>query len=64
MFPFSNIFQSFNISGAELLQTLDILQSGAAGLYQFGGIQTTVRAVKPSENGGGFKFVSARMMNG
>lgn len=59
MFPFDNIFQSFNISGAELLQTLSILQSGDKGLYQFYGIETTVQRVD-----GDFKFVSARMSSG
>lgn len=38
MFPFDNVFKSFNISGAELWKTLEIIQSGDAGLYQFSGI--------------------------
>ena len=42
MFPFDNIIESFNISGAELLQTVNVLQSGSKGLYSFYGIQTTV----------------------
>jgi 2',3'-cyclic-nucleotide 2'-phosphodiesterase (5'-nucleotidase family) len=59
MFPFDNIFQSFNISGAELLATLQILQSGDKGLYQFSGIQTTVM-----RDGDKFKFISAKMSDG
>jgi|688.fasta_scaffold317235_1 hypothetical protein len=59
MFPFDNIVQRFNISGAELLATLQILQSGTKGLYQFYGIQTTV-----IPDGAKFKFVSAKMSNG
>ena len=59
MFPFENIIQSFNISGDELLKTLDVLQSGSKGLYAFYGIQTTVQKV-----GSRFKFVSAKMMDG
>ena len=59
MFPFDNIIQSFNISGSELLKTLDILQSGDKGLYSFYGIQTTV-----TKDGAKFKFKSAKMMDG
>ena len=59
MFPFDNIIQAFNISGAELLKTLDALQSGDKGLYAFYGIQTTV-----TRDGYKFKFQSAKMMDG
>lgn len=59
MFPFDNVFRSFNISGAELLKTLEIIQSGDKGLYQFYGIETTVT---PDDDK--FKFVSARMADG
>lgn len=59
MFPFDNVFKSFNISGAELLKTLEIIQSGDKGLYQFYGIKTTVKRVQDD-----FKFVSAQMADG
>ena len=59
MFPFDNQFMSFNISGAELLETLKILQSGRKGLYQFWGIQTTVTRGKDH-----YVYKSAKMMNG
>lgn len=59
MFPFDNVFMSFNISGAELLKTLEIIQSGDKGLYQFYGIQTTVRKAQDS-----FKYVSAKLTDG
>lgn len=60
MFPFDNVLKSFNISGAELLQTIKIIQEGEKGLYQFSGIETSV---KKNENGL-FTFVSARLYNG
>lgn len=60
MFPFDNLFKRFNISGAELLQTLKILQEGDKGLYQFSGIETTVKA----NSDGGFTFISAKLYNG
>lgn len=60
MFPFENTLKSFNISGSELLKTLEILQSGDKGLYQFYGIQTVVEKTAS----GRFKYVSALMSDG
>ena len=59
MFPFGNILKSFNISGAELKETLNIIQSGSAGFYQFYGIQTTATIQNNQK-----KFISAKMMDG
>lgn len=42
-----------------MLATLQIIQSGDKGLYQFSGIQTTV-----AKDGRKFKFVSAKMADG
>ena len=60
MFPFENTLYSYNISGSELSQMLQILQSGDKGFYQFYGIQTTVSI----SDSGKHSFISAKMIDG
>lgn len=59
MFPFDNMLQSFMINGDELLKMLQIVQAGDKGLYQFYGIQTTVKVEGEKRT-----LVSAKLMNG
>ena len=59
MFPFGNILKSFNISGAELMATLEVVQSGSAGFYQMYGIQTTATIQNDKK-----KFIAAKIMDG
>ena len=60
MFPFENQLLSYNISGKELLEMLEIIQSGDKGFYQFYGIQTTVSISSTGKH----SYVSAKMIKG
>ena len=42
MFPFENYIETFEITGAELLETLKALQSGQKGFYQCWNIRMQV----------------------
>ena len=58
MFPFENRIQSFAISGSELLQMLEIIQSGTKGFYQSAKLQMEVE-LKDNVK----KFLSARFLD-
>jgi 2',3'-cyclic-nucleotide 2'-phosphodiesterase (5'-nucleotidase family) len=60
MFPFLNIINSFDMTGKELLDTLNVLQSGSKGFYPTSGLSQIVTL---SANGTK-KFISAKLFNG
>lgn len=59
MFPFKNTINSFEMTGKELLDTLQILQSGLKGFYPTYGLSQVV-----SLSGNVKKFISAKLYNG
>lgn len=60
MFPFINTIISFEMSGQELLDTLNILQSGAKGFYPTYGLSQVVSL----SSSGVKKLISAKFYNG
>lgn len=60
MFPFINYLVSFDITGAELLQTLNIVQAGPLGFYPMYGVTQTV-SIDQNQN---HKLINAAMADG
>jgi 2',3'-cyclic-nucleotide 2'-phosphodiesterase (5'-nucleotidase family) len=60
MFPFVNTINSFEMSGQELLDTLNVIQGGAKGFYPTYGLSQVVSL----SSAGVKKFVSAKFYNG
>lgn len=60
MFPFTNTINSFEMTGQELLDTLNVIQSGTKGFYPTYGLNQVV-----SLSASGVKrFISAKFYNG
>lgn len=60
MFPFDNYLISFEITGAELLLMLQVVQDGGLGFYHTAGLRVTVSA----QGGKGHRFINATWVNG
>jgi 2',3'-cyclic-nucleotide 2'-phosphodiesterase (5'-nucleotidase family) len=60
MFPFSNIINSFDMTGQELINTLTVLQSGVKGFYPTYGLSQVVSL----SSAGARRFISAKLYNG
>ena len=60
MFPFANTINSFDMTGQELLDTLNIIQSGPKGFYPTYGLSQVVSL----SSAGVKKFISAKLYNG
>lgn len=59
MFPFINYLVSFDITGAQLLQMLTIVQAGPLGFYPMFGVDQVVSVTNKKH-----AFVSAKMRDG
>lgn len=43
MFPFDNFLETFQITGAELIKMVSVLQTGAKGIYHIYGLQQVIQ---------------------
>ena len=59
MFPFGNKLVSIDITGAQLLKVLEVIQAGQLGFYQTAGLSITVSANGKQNR----KFINATMIN-
>lgn len=59
MFPFTNVLQSFDITGAELIALLTAVQAGPLGFYPAYGLKQTVGL-----NAGKHRFINATLTDG
>ena len=61
MFPFDNVLKSFEITGKQLLDTLEVVQNGKDGFYHAWNIFMEVSYNKDTNQK---RFISAKFANG